>query len=381
MTESEAAKAMGSTFEAVIGKALETGNVLSDNMMRMIRWAQQLGTEISIPADAFSEALQRIIEAGEIGSEKFENLIQLAEQLGVSLQGGFQEGIDMLRSQLDALNSQIISLFERQLDVHERRAELRQSFVQAAAQELMAEDQSLSRAEARNQAMARYKELREKVAQLYDDGVITLAELRAATEGMTESERATFLELVKQRQQRKALRREAAQEGKLRETQKKLLQAINRLVKALGGEFINATKTLATFQGSLDQTHAPDIGITGQLGEARAMLRLFKGDLRNIKSGKVGFQPIEGQGGFDYLFRGPAGGYPVPVVLHGAERLTATPRGGGARQQPTVFNVTVHADSAAGGRLAAESFIHHVQQALDTKRLRVPDYSVDPARI
>ena len=381
MSESEAAQAMAGTFENIVGKSLESGNALSDEMMRMLDWAQRMGAEIEVPAEAFERMLQEIIKSGDVGSEKFDNLIKLADQLGVSLEDGFKQGVDTLQAQLDNVNSQIIGIFESELKWLEKRQSFKRDFVQDSMKELQALDSSLSKEEARALAVERYQEMQEKVSSLFDDGVVTLDELRSATEGMTREEKKKFTELAKQRQERAALRREAEQEAKLRETQRKLVEGINKLVKAMGGEFVDVTKTMATFQGSLDQVSAPDLGITGQLRDARRMLALFKKDLKNVGGKSVLTQPVSGQGGFDYLFHGPATGYPVPVVLHGSERLTAIPTGRNGPNSQVVFNVSIRADSSSSGRTAGEAFVRSIQQALDTKRLRVPQFSIDSTRV
>ena len=332
-----------------------------------------------MPAEAFESALARLIEAGEIGTEEFENLLTLAQQVGVSLEEGLAGGMSALQAELDDINSQIIDMFEREMEFRERRAENKREFVLAAMEELRAEDASLSREEARAKALERHKELQEQVKALFADGIVTLDEMNAATEGMTQSEKKKFIELAKQRQERRAIRNEAKEEEKLRQTQEKLLQAMTQLAAALGGEFIEASKTLATFGGSLDGLSAPDLGLVGQLSDARRLVQLFEGDLSGLGGGGS-HGAVSGQGGFDLLFRGPASGYPVPVILHGQERLTATP-GRGGRGGSVVFNVSLSAGSAEAGRAAGEAFVEEVQRALDTKRLLVPGFSIDSTRV
>jgi len=379
LSEGEAARAMAGTFEAVIGKALAAGEALSGEMLRMLEWAQRAGAEIAVPAEAFEAALQKLIEAGEVGSAEFDNLIRLAGQVGLSLEEGLAGGLAALQAELEGINAQILGMFERELDFRERRAESKREFVQAAIEELQAEDATLSREEARAKALERYRALQGQVAALFADGVVTLDEIRAATEGMTQAEKAKFIELAKQRQERLAIRRESKEEERLRQTQEKLLAAINRLAKALGGEFIEAGRTLASFQGSLDSLRAGDLGLARQLRDASRLLRALKGDLSGIGGG-VDYRAVSGQGGFDYLFRGPAAGYPVPVVLHGSERLTASPVTGGGGGS-VVFNISLNAGSADAGRAAGEAFVETVQRALDTKRLLVPGFSIDSTRV
>lgn len=381
LSPEQAAGEMAPIFEKAIQKALSAGESLSENMMRMLQWAQSMGANIEIPADAFHDALQKLVETGDVGSEKFENLITLAQQLGLSLQGGFQQGIDALQSELDKVNSSIISIYEHDLQFREQRLNFKQEFVNAAISELQAQDSSLDKEKARNIALQRYKDMQQKVKDIFSDNVVTLEEIQKATEGMTNAEKKTFIELAKQRQERIEIKNEERQASTLRETQQKLLQAINKLVKAMGGEFENAASTFTTFQGSLDQTQAPDLGLATQLQLAQRLLEMFKKDLQDLPAGSISFNTISGQGGFDYLFRGPSTGYPVPVILHGNERLTATPMDKHHEAAGFVFNVNVQADSASGGRAAADSFIQQVQTALDTKRLRIPQYSIDHSRI
>jgi hypothetical protein len=381
LSPARAAGEMAPVFEQIIAKVLESGETLSSYMLGMIQWAQSMGAQIQVPAEAFQQALQQLIETGRVGSEKFENLIQLAEQLGLSLQGGFQEGLAALQAELENTNSQIINIFEHELQFREQRLRYKRDFVQAAVEELQAQDASLSREQARSIALDRYKQLQQQVKELWSDGVVTLEELNTATEGMTQSEKKTFVELAKQRQERIALRSEEDQAAKLRETQQKLLQAINRLANALGGEFTNAASTLTDFQGSLETVQAPDIGLIGQIQQARSCLALFQSDLSSTQPNNVSSKPISGQGGFDYIFRGPSAGYPVPVILHGTERLTAAPLGKPDSTSGCVFNLTIHADSHLGGKTAADAFISEIQQALDTKRLKIPAYTIDTARL
>jgi hypothetical protein len=176
---------------------------------------------------------------------------------------------------------------------------------------------------------------------------------------------------------------EAGRDARRRELRDGLAGEVDELeaelAKALGGEFVEAAESLSTVGGTLDGLSAPDLGLAEQLREAQYEAQQFQADLNNLRGG-VSYSAVSGQGGFDYLFRGPASGYSVPVILHGQERLTAGPAGE-IDNRSVVFNVSVTAGSGEGGRSAGEAFVQAIQRALDTKRLLVPGFAIDATRV
>ena len=381
LSEGEAASAMAGVFNQIIEGVAEGGHALSDEMLRMVEWARAAGAEIAIPTETLNSALLSLIEAGDVGGEKFNNLITLARQLGVSLEEAAQSGLADLRSQLDDLNSSVISMFERQLDFEQRQIDLKQSFVQEAMNELQAADETLTKQQARTQALEQYQAMQQQVADLFADDVVTLDEIKAATEGMTRAEKQKFTEMAKQRLEQRELQSQAREEEKLRKSQEKIIQSINSLVGVLSSGLSGAGENLDGFNETLASVAAPDLGLVSQLIEAKGLLRGFQSDLGNL-SADVSYNPVSGQGGFDYLFRGPLSGYPVPVVLHGQERLTATPAGHSqSASSGVVFNVSVSGADARNAQAVADAFVDTVQRALDTKRLLVPSYSIDASRV
>ena len=94
LTHAQAFEMMSPVFEGAIEKALESGELLHQTFLNLIEHARNLGVEIEVPIEKFTEALLELLEAEELDIEALERLGLLAEQLGVSLDDAFSAAKD-----------------------------------------------------------------------------------------------------------------------------------------------------------------------------------------------------------------------------------------------------------------------------------------------
>jgi len=117
MSNEEAASAMAPLFDAAIAKAIEAGEALSDNLMRMIDWARDMGVELSIPVDKITSSLLDMAEAGKENEAGFKNLLYLAYQLGITLPDVLGDINDRIKDQRKELRDARFEWRQMALDV------------------------------------------------------------------------------------------------------------------------------------------------------------------------------------------------------------------------------------------------------------------------
>ena len=110
ITHAEAFEMMSPILEGAIEKALESGEVLHQSFVNLIEHARNLGVEIAVPVEKFTEAMLALLEAEELDLEALERLGILAEQVGVTLDDAFAAAKDRvieLRQEWKAFGEQI----------------------------------------------------------------------------------------------------------------------------------------------------------------------------------------------------------------------------------------------------------------------------------
>ena len=99
LSEAQAAEAMAPLFDTAIKLAIENGETISDEMLRMINWGLSQGIELEMDESAFASTLENLLSRNTINMDQVNALLAVAEQLGYE----FEDLDSIFTSALDSL--------------------------------------------------------------------------------------------------------------------------------------------------------------------------------------------------------------------------------------------------------------------------------------